>query len=378
MTLLVPILAFTIASGQLIRLPFLGGGVTLLDLTVIAFSVFGVFKLKFKLKNPPLLKSALSFILIALFSLLLTPLHLTLSEYLISFSYIIRLFLYIFFAWVVYSGNFLDTKKTFLISGIAFAVLGLLQFIFFPNLDFLTTNGWDPHYFRTVSSFLDPNFAGAFLVLTLLTFTASHLRGGTVLTPRVFYIIFAVIYITLLTTFSRSSYLMFFVSGLTFAFLNKSKKYFFLTLVLFAFLLLGFKTYSILVTTPRNIDRTESASYRLATWQQGLDLFRKSPLLGVGFNAYRFGIKEYNLGDRQFLQSHGASSNDFSLLFVLSTTGIAGLIVYFYFLWTLIKLKNIILTAGLAGLLVHSVFANSLFYPPLLAWILLISATPKK
>lgn len=371
-TFLISILAFGLASGQLIRLPFLGGGITLLDLTVALLSIYGIFKLKFRLKYPPFLWAALIFILIAILSLTLTPLHLTLPEYLVSFSYTLRLSLYVLFAWIVYSGNFLDIKKTFLLSGITFAVLGLLQFVFFPNLNFLAAAGWDPHYFRTVSTFLDPNFAGAFLVLTLILLVSLRAKAW----QSIF--IFALLYLALLTTFSRSSYLMFLSSGLTFSYLSKSKKYAILTIILFAFLLLGFQTYSMLVATPRNIDRTQSASFRLSTWQQGFDLFQKAPIFGIGFNTYRFGIEKYNLGDQQFLQSHGSSSNDSSLLFVLSTTGIVGLLTFVYLLWILAKQKNIILTAGLAGLLIHSVFANSLFYPPILAWILLISATPKK
>ncbi len=352
------ILALGIASGQLIRLPFLGGGITVLDFTVAFLSVYGLFKLKFRLKNPLFLKPALLFILVALLSLLFTPLHLNFNQYLISFSYIARFFLYVFFAWIIYSGSFLDIKKTFFLSGIAFAVLGLLQLVFFPNLDFLAASGWDPHYFRTVSTFLDPNFAGAFFVLImilLLQFKKEKYAG----------IFFTLLYIALLTTFSRSSYLMFLVSGLTFSFLNKSKKYFILTLVLFAFLLLGFKTYSILVATPRNISREQSASFRFNTWQQGFVLFQKSPVLGIGFNAYRFGIEKYNLGNQQFLESHGSSANDSSLLFVLSTTGILGLGVYLYFLFSLFK-SNRTAAIGLTGLLIHSFFSNSLFFPPIL------------
>ncbi len=335
----------------------------------------------------PLLVSILAF---AATSLTLTPLRLTLLEYFLSFSYTGRFFLYVLFAWLIFSGAFRDFSqkiiRAFLIAGISFTVLGLLQFIFFPNLDFLTVAGWDPHYFRTVSTFLDPNFAGAFLVLTLIII--SHLtcgliaqRGRHILAPRVFYIVFAIIFLALLTTFSRSSYLMFLVSGLTLSILKKSKTIFIATLILFAILLSGFQLYINSIAQPRNINRERSASFRANTWQQGLELFQKSPVLGVGFNAYRYAVDQYNIGDKQFLQSHGSSSNDSSLLFVLSTTGILGLAAYIYFLWTLAKTpsKNkSLLIAGLAGLSIHSVFANSLFYPPILAWILLISITSKK
>lgn len=363
------ILALGIASGQLIRLPFLGGGITVLDITVLFLTLFGIFKLKFKLKKPPFLIPGLVFISAAILSLILTPLHLGFSEMLSSLSYIARFFLYLSFAWVIFSFK-KDLSKSFIFSGIVVAVLSLLQITFLPDLRFLASQGWDPHYFRVVSTFLDPNFTGAFLVLTLILLLQQK-RGKFSL------LLFALIYIALLATFSRSSYLMFLGSGLTFSFLKRSIRFGAATLILFAVLFLGFSVYNLQVATPRNIDRTQSASYRFNTWQQGFDLFQKSPILGIGFNAYRYGIKEYNLGDKQFLESHGSSANDSSLLFVLSTTGILGLGAYLYLLFTFFK-SNKVAAVGLAGLLIHSFFANSLFFPPILVWILVTSSIPKK
>ncbi len=366
------ILALGIGSGQLIRLPFLSGGITVLDISVLFLTLFGLFKLKLKLKKPPFLIPGLIFIFAAILSLILTPLHLGFSEMLSSFSYIARFFLYLSFAWVIFSLK-KDLSKSFIFSGVVIAVLGLLQIIFLPDLRFLASQGWDPHYFRAVSTFLDPNFTGAFLVLTLVLLMS--LRGAKA--TRQSLLIFSLVFLALLATFSRSSYLIFLGSGLTFSFFKRSIKLGVATIILFAVLLLGFYVYTQQVATPRNIDRTQSASFRFNTWQQGFDLFQKSPILGIGFNAYRYGIKEYDLGDKQFLESHGSSANDSSLLFVLSTTGILGLGAYLYLLFTFFK-SNKIAAVGLIGLLIHSFFSNSLFYPPILVWILVISSIPKK
>ncbi len=378
---LISILAFAVTAGQLIRIPVGIGGITILDITISLFCLSGILRLKLNLKKTPRqIFAALIFLSLATISLIFTPLNLTKEEYFISFSYTVRFFLYVFFAWLAFSNTFGNLRenlnKVFLLSGISFAILGLLQFIFFPNLSFLNLSGWDPHYFRTVSTFLDPNFAGAFLVLSLILFMP--LRGTQITWQSG--LIIALIFLALLTTFSRSSYLMFLVSGLTFSYLKKSRIFALATIILFIVLLAGFQIYTNLVSEPRNIDRTQSASFRLNTWQQGLTLFQSHPFLGVGFNSYRYSLKDYNLGDEQFLQSHGSSSNDSSLLFVASTTGILGLLAYLYFLWILLKPYNgnFILTAGVAGLLLHSLFANSLFYPPILAWLLLISVNPKK
>lgn len=367
-----------IISGQLIKIPLLGsGGLSILDLVIICFCIFGLVKKKFHLVKPPIsILSALVFISISTISLVFSPINLMFSEYLISFSYIIRFSIYILFAWVIYSnsiGNFQEEIHNILISsGFGLATLGLLQFIFLPNLGFLSKQGWDPHYFRTVSTFLDPNFAGSFFALTLLLLISKKATKTTT-------VFFVVTFLALLTTFSRSSYLMFLAGGLSLSFFKKSKGSMLIVIILFLVLLLGFKIYTQLISKPKNIDRGQSASFRFNSWQQGLIIFQKYPVLGAGFNAYKYAVKELKLGDQQFLQSHGATSNDSSLLFVASTTGVVGLISYLFFLISIIwKTKNYILIAAILGLLVHSIFSNSLFYLPILLWLLLISVTPKK
>lgn len=393
MNLVVTIITLAIIAGQIIRIRIGSGGITLLDLVIIAFCTWGLFRSKFRLKKPPKsIVAAFIFVLVATVSLIFTPLHLQPLEYLTSFSYIIRFTLYILFAWLIFSKSFGDFQKeihnTLIYSGLGLAILGLLQFIFLPDLGFLTKEGWDPHYFRTVSTFLDPNFAGAFFVLTLILLfknaqtsypQTSYFRGRNTMTPRVLYILFIITFLALLTTFSRSSYLMFLISGLSLSFFKKSKSLVLIVITLFLVLLLGFKIYTQLISKPRNIDRGQSASFRLNTWQQGLILFQKFPILGVGFNAYKFALKEFELGNQQFLQNHGSTGNDSSLLFVASTTGIVGFVSYLFFLISLIwETKNYTLISIILGLMIHSIFSNSLFFPPILLWLLLTSAVPKK
>ena len=377
------ILTLAIISGQLIRVPlFSQGALTMLDIIVILTGSLGLLKLKFKLKRPPLFViSAFIFILFATISLLLTPLFLTPMQKLNAFSYTLRFSSYIFLGWVIYSGAFPKVaEKIHLIlisSGAGLAALGLLQLLFLPNLNFMAQFGWDPHYFRTVSTFFDPNFAGAFFVLTIILI----LYFQPFKNPKIFYLIFAVTFLALLTTFSRSSYLMFLTSGLSLSFLKKSKILALKIILLFLILILGFQIYTQMVSKPRNIDRGQSASFRINTWQQGLQIFEKNPVLGVGFNAYRYALIQYNLGDEQFLQSRGSSSNDSSLLYVASTTGIIGLLSYLYFLLILVKgneTYRIIMFALVLGLLVHSVFANSLFYPAIFIFLILLCASPRK
>ncbi len=387
--LLIAILTLAIVGGQLIKISVgTNGGATLLDVAVLMLCIAGLLKLKLKLKKPPLfIKSALFFILIAILSLLLTPLDLEFGQYFTSFSYTIRFSSFILLGWLIYAGAFPNIQKKiqqiFVYSGAGLAILGLLQFIFLPDLGFLTEWGWDPHYFRTASTFLDPNFAGSYFTLTLVLLTSylltSYLGGRNAMTPRVFYILFAITYLALLTTFSRGAYLAFLTSFLALSFLQKSLKLAITTILLFALLLLGFSTYHRLVAQPRGIDRFQSAEFRLGTWQQGWQLFSQHPILGVGFNSYRFALKEYGLGDKQFLKSHGSSTNDSSLLYVAATTGTVGLVSFLFFLISFWSGKqNFTLRAGIFGLLAQSLFANTLFYPPLLIWIILLKVADIK
>lgn len=376
------ILTLSILSGQLLKLSIGTGGISVLDVTIIFLCLIGTWKCKFRLKRPPtFILTALLFVLIALISLTFTPLHLTKQEYLISFSYTVRLSFLFLLGWLIAGGTLSSLKKfisqVLLYSGVGLAILGLLQFIFIPDLRFLSQNGWDPHYFRTVSTFLDPNFAGAFFVLTLLLIFQNLVIAKK---WNIHNLLFLVVYLALLTTFSRSSYLMLLTSGLILSFLKKSKSFAMLTFILFLGLMLGFYMYTKAISQPRHIDRAQSASFRLNTWQQGWKLFESHPILGVGFNAYRYALKQYNLADEQFILSHGGSSNDSSLLSVLATTGIIGLIGYFFFLFSAVKYawgKNLTLIAALSGLLIHSFFANSLFFPPILLWIILKSSDTK-
>jgi len=379
-------LFISIALGQLIKIPSGNyGGITLIDFTISLVALTSLVKLKFLKVAPFYIKSALVFILICAVSLLLTPLTLTTNQYLISLSYILRFGAFTFFGFFLYfSPDQFKNKipSVFLYSGITLSVLGVLQIIFFPSLSFLEQFGWDPHFFRAVSTFLDPNFLGGFMVLTLLSFFPNHTikKNWTVM-------LFLIVFATLLLTFSRSSYIMFFVSFLTLSVLRKSIKLFSLTIILSLILYGANFFYNNIIAAPKNIDREVSANYRVMSWQTGLSVFEKSPLLGIGFNSYKYALDEYDLIPQRFIEGRAATGNDSSLIFVLATTGILGLVSYFVLLISLLihgfqsmKSKNnygIIFIAGLLGLVAQSFFINALFYPFYLFWIFTLAAISK-
>src|SRR3989344_2863881 len=140
------LILLAIFAGQLIKIPIGGsGGPAVIDIVVLLLDAILLFRYKFKLPKPPVfIKPAAVFIIIAIISLLLSPLSLTNSERLIGFFYTVRFSSIILLGWLL---NF-SAIKTLLISGVILSVLGLLQFIFIPDLGFLTPAGWDYHYFR--------------------------------------------------------------------------------------------------------------------------------------------------------------------------------------------------------------------------------------
>ncbi len=379
------ILLIGLLAGQLFKFPQGNqGGATLLDLAVIILILFSIPKIKLQnLKLNHWTKAAFIFSGVAIISLILTPLRLSTSQYLLSLAYPFRFTLYFLLGFLISNGALPTLKKTLpktiLFSGIGLAVLGLLQLIFIPDLGFMSEAGWDPHYFRTVSTLLDPNFLGAYLVLTLLSITLDQSISPTIKKRLPGFII---TYLAIITTFSRSAAIMLFVSFTALALLKRSPKLLLLSIFLTGGVGLGFLGYKQLVAQPRGIDRQQSAYYRLNSWQEGWTMLQYSPVFGVGFNAYRFALSQYHLGTENFSQTRGASANDSSLLFVAATTGVVGLAVFFAFLTTLIQGSlfkvtqnkwNLVIVSGLLGLIAQSFFINVLFYPWILIWVILVT-----
>ncbi len=383
------ILILSLLAGQLIKIPISGlSGITILDLVVLGLCLVGLFKLKFKLAKPPqYILFGFIFILIGLISLLINPLKLTLPDRLVSLSYAGRFVGYLGLGWLISQGGLPQIKKNLInilvISGVGLAILGLLQLIFIPNLYFLADSGWDPHYFRTVSTLLDPNFLGGFLTVTLLLLTLILFQKKDpiqlVIPQKWLKLCFILVYLALVTTFSRSAAIMFGIAFLSVCLIIRSKKMIILSALLGIGFGVAFLLYHQFIAAPRNIDRTQSAEFRLNDWQEGLTIFKSAPIIGVGFNSYRYALDKYQLASPGLVQSRGGSSNDSSLLFVADTTGLLGLAFYLLMLLSILKrsfiqvksspIWAVSLFAGLSGLIINSFFINSLFYPWELFWM---------
>lgn len=298
--------------------------------------------------------------------------------------YLIRLALYSLFFWIGFSLMKWSPKKAEMVKdnimgvGLISAFLGLLQLILFPDLSFLTTYGYDPHINRLAGTFLDPNFLGAFLSFAYGLLLIRFLK--TISVADIFLLLILVLSIVL--TYSRSAWLMFFIINLFTIWYLPKKMIAGLVIVLF---LCG-------LSMPRVQQRINgafkidiSANERLSSWDKGVYLFKSNPVLGIGFNN----IRSYSIDNgliKPFTTDGGNSGAgiDSSWLLVFATTGVIGGSIFSYFYCYLLfifskffylqKKKDFLIVSGIfIGFFVNSQFINSLFYPPLMLTLFLVS-----
>lgn len=312
------------------------------------------------------------FFLIVLFWLV-GLLSLIFAENFNGFFYLLRFILYSLSFWLGYS--LIKTKiiklneliKYLVAIGIVLALLGFIQLLIYPDFEFLTIYGFDPHRFRLASTFLDPNFAGAFLT-TILLFTFYNISSNRIIFVQTLLII------SIFFTFSRSALLMLFTG----VFILGVMKNRLLLLSLFLSIIL------IYLFVPSTSERLysgltidKSARERIISWENGLYVFRQRPILGVGFNNLRQVLADKNL-IKVYSEDggHAGAGIDSSFIFLLATTGIIGFIAYLSWWFFLLKNKLIrnftqnyaavISTALVMSLFINSQFINSLFYTPIM------------
>ncbi len=378
MDLLKKIFIFTLflfPLGEVFRLDF-GNGVIIKPIDVGVVFVVLLWLIiknshKQKIKQRYILIPVLLFFLTGLFSLLVGGSHLSLNEFLISFSYLFRWIVYagIFFVIFDLDNNFKKTiSKALIICGSLIVGLGYVQYFYYSNLRNLFYLGWDEHMYRMFSVFLDPNYAGSFFVLFFLFLICLFLKKKTFLIGLILTLTLGAIFLT----FSRSSLIMLVAgSSILFALMNKKMLIVMLLGIIFIFICMASAYFNI---ENVNLFRAVSSEARLETAGNALLIIKNNPLIGVGFNSYRYAQFRYGLRNRANAQSHADSAPDNSFLFVIATTGIVGFILYL-FLWVRVfKISSVLAIASITGVFINSMFINSLFYPFIMLWLWIIIA----
>lgn len=389
--------------GELYRLPF-GGENGILVSDIAAGAVVAVWAFEKITKRKPVetndfLKPLAVFFGIALFSLVLSLTFLKLNEVLAGSLYLFRFVEYVLLG--VITADIVRTRKDAqkLLTAIVtvacvIAAAGFVQLAVYPDLGKLEEYGWDPHINRLVSTWLDPNFIAGYLSFIIAIVTAVALYTKNVVKKTGLIAILGILAIALFLTYSRSGYVAA-AASLGIIGILKSRKLLVAGIIIFIVGLnflpraqervddLVHSVQSFVFSGSENPDPT--ARLRIVSWNQTLELIAKRPLLGSGYNTLKY--VKYNEGFVEDPSVHSASGSDSSLLTILATTGILGLLPFLLLHWNMLKLsyqnwrnKTVPLQwqgyglgvfAGLVGLLFHSLFVNSLLFPQILIplWI---------
>lgn len=358
----------------------------ILSVLIVVWLGLHLYKKK-KINAGLLARPIVLFSLVAIVSLALNLLNLKFDALLISFSYLLR--------WVAYASLYFVVKEfdakfkaktsyVLLFSGFLVVLLGFIQYFLYPSLRNLYYLGWDEHLYRLFSSFLDPNFAGAFYVLYFLfsiSFISDFIKKRQWLRFSVVGVVSALSLGALYLTYSRSALIMLIVGVIAYLYLINKKK--FILLILLGIILSIFILPKSFQTEGTNFLRATSSESRVTTAREALTVIQESPIYGVGFNAYRYARNQQGLNGPNWEISHGAAGTDNSFLFVLATTGIIGLaaflwLIYKVFVLGIINIKknkfSIVLLSLVAGLIFNSLFINSFFYVLILEWVWIFAA----
>lgn len=339
------------------------------SLDIVAGLIF-LFTLLSKLKEPPVFKFWKNFLFAAGFSWIFSSAILGKSIFFPGLLYLIRLLIYSYL-FVFIKNYFVQNIKqrklllnTLLATVVFIGLFGLWQYFFYPDLTALNFLGWDDHLYRLTAPFFDPGFTAILLVL-----------GAIIAFWNRSVLVFLILTLALAFTYSRAGYLAF-LSGLVLTAIL-TKKWKAIGGMIVAFLI-------ILAFLPRQaglgvrLERTVTAFARIQNYKEGLAIFKKSPVFGVGFNNLCRAKQVFF--NESSLASHSCSGLDSSLLLVLATTGTVGFIIFgaaLIRIFHALKINTLdkkIFLVSFVTVLVHSLFVNSLFYPWVMGWLAILGA----
>jgi len=340
-----------------------------LDFFLVVFAFLGLKKIR---KPIPLwIKAGLSFLVIGLFSLILYSIVNNELVIFRSLFYLLRYFAFLFSIYFFFKEredkNLLNLVG---LAGIGVAILGWMQYFLSPDIRVLKIYGWDDHLFRLVGSYLDPAFTGIILVLVLLIFVNQYFKTKS----KIYIVAITFLALTVLFTYSRSSYLALFSGLFTFVLSTKYKK----ILIIILFLVL-------IPFLPRpssegvKLERLHSIYLKIENSKYGLSIVNENPLFGIGLNNV-CNVKVENFKDS--FVSNSCSGLDNSILFILVTTGVVGLVLFADFILhiyrsTSQRYRALILSIG-AALSVHTMFTNTIFYVGVLSLLSIVLGATRK
>lgn len=304
--------------------------------------------------------------------------------------YIVRIIFYLLYTYLV-AAFFINkkVKLNFFLKYILFcyfivALIGFFQLKYYPQAnDFYSLLrkfkvyllNPDPHVNRLISTYLDPNFLSSILLLPIGICIAFLIRKEN----RIRNICLIIILVaTLLLSVSRTGILTFSILILLvltlFICIRNNRGVVkvniipllsvYLLALIIPFLLYTYRD-SRIIQRIIYMSTDPSALARVTSWQLGINLIKENYLIGIGYNMIGF-----YTGQSSNITSFGMDS---SLLLIVATTGVIGLIAFFCIIFSImrslrkIKVKNrelsIVMRVVLFCSLIASFFNNLIFYP---------------
>ncbi|HSX48706.1 MAG TPA: O-antigen ligase family protein [Candidatus Saccharimonadales bacterium] len=332
------------------------------DLVILIITTF------FLLEKRKIKKNGLFVVFV--FSLLFSLSFFKVSQIVVGFSYLVRFIGYFIFIDVIHERFGVKNKRrdlifnTLIIIGLFVAIFGWIQYLIFPDLRILKTIGWDDHYFRLASTFLDPAFTGIILVLAEIIVIIKTLTKHSVFN----YLLNLFLIITILFTYSRASYLAF-LFAVIFLIVKFKKRFLVFLMVLFLVLIPFLPKAS---SEGTDLKRTYSVNQKVINYQESIELIKISPIFGLGFD--NLCVSKQIFLNNQNVTSHTCSGLDNSILFIIATTGIAGLAVFIWQIYKIISNTKLDLygwgiIASFVAVFIHGMFTNTFFYSFVMGWM---------
>lgn len=358
---------FVLPFGQLLgfRFQITNFGVNLLVLDLVVFVAFLLSLLLVRYETDKTnLVILIIFLAYLMFSLVVGSFVIEKFS-IVSLLYAIRFLAYlisvIFFSYVFKFEKQNKVLNYILISLLVAGAFGIFQYLYYPDLRLLKQFGWDDHLGRLVGTYFDPGFMSALMVVgSVISLFKAYTQNRVE-----FYALFVFFSVTLLLTYARAGYLAFVVCVLYLGLVHKKIVYSLAILLVFVL--------SILIL-PRGeghgvmLERTHSIEQRLDSYEQSLQIFASAPIFGIGYNNLCL-VKNIPT------ESHACFGADNSILLVLSTLGVVGLILVIEIVriaYTKLSSDHSLVVAVALGIFTTSMFINSVTYPFLLILLVML------
>ena len=345
--LLLKILLYTLAFGQLFRYEIFNLPVYLHDILVILIVLLNA-----KYINLKKLFHTRTFLLLlfAVFISSLALLRYPISQLALPLMYLLRLTTYFLLSISLSAKNYKLNQIDIVVSLVIMIGIGYLQYFLLPDMRWGQYLGWDDHLSRLTLPHFDPTFSGLLIALAVLSLPHSSIRNTLI----------SVSIPALLLTYSRSIIISLTLMIMTY--LRSWRSAFIVIICISSLMLLLPKKFG----EGNNLLRTYSVTARYSNDLLLLKKNSKYLLTGVGYNTLVIEKTE------ALYPAHSVGANN-SYLHILLSFGVVGTAAVAVFLLRLYYHSNH--RPMLLFFFITALFNNTLFYSFALIWVIIIENT---